>query len=115
MNGLPFNDIDYCKYGMPYRKRTRLWNNIDCWRPRPLCKRDCDNMNANRKRHKETAQRAPPSSREELQELQTTEIVDLYKLGGNPEPLITEIVASMGDNNISNPMIYTDGCNKVGS
>ena len=22
MNGIPFNDIDYCKYGMPYRKRT---------------------------------------------------------------------------------------------
>ena len=64
MNGLPFNDIDSCKYGMPYRKRTRLWNNIDCWQSRPLCKRDCNNMNANRKRHKETAQRAPPSGRE---------------------------------------------------
>ena len=44
MNGLPFSDIDYCKYGMPYRKRTRLWNNIDCWQSRPLCKRDCDNI-----------------------------------------------------------------------
>ena len=26
MWGLPFKDIDYCKYGMPYRKRTRIWN-----------------------------------------------------------------------------------------
>ena len=24
MNGLRFNDIDYCKYGMPYKKMTRL-------------------------------------------------------------------------------------------
>jgi hypothetical protein len=29
MNGLPFSDIDYCKYGMPDRTMTRLWNNID--------------------------------------------------------------------------------------
>ncbi|MFM7984943.1 MAG: hypothetical protein ACKPKO_37040, partial [Candidatus Fonsibacter sp.] len=33
---LPFNDVDYCKYGMPYRKRTRLWNNVECWDPRPF-------------------------------------------------------------------------------
>ena len=35
---LPYNDLDYCKYGMPYRKRTRLWNNIEAWTTRPLCK-----------------------------------------------------------------------------
>ena len=29
MNGLPYKDIDYCKSGMPYRKRTRLWTNLD--------------------------------------------------------------------------------------
>ena len=28
MWGLPYRDIDDCKYGMPYRKRTRLWNNV---------------------------------------------------------------------------------------
>ena len=41
MWGLPFKDIDYCKYGMPYRKRTRIWNNIFNWNPKPLCKKDC--------------------------------------------------------------------------
>ena len=39
MNDLPYVDIDYCKYGMPYRKRTRLWNNINQWKPQPLCKK----------------------------------------------------------------------------
>ena len=57
MWGLPFKDIDYCKYGMPYRKRTRIWNNVFRWEPRPLCKRDCNSMNETRTRHIEEAQR----------------------------------------------------------
>ena len=55
MWGIPYKDIDYCKYGMPYRKRTRLWNNIFNWIPRPLCNKDCDSMNGNK--HIATAQR----------------------------------------------------------
>jgi hypothetical protein len=41
MNGIPYNDVDYCKYGMPYKKRTRMWNNIDLWRPKSLCTKNC--------------------------------------------------------------------------
>ena len=48
MTGLPFVDIDYCKYGLPYRKRTRLWNNVCHWSPKPLCKKDCGNMEGNK-------------------------------------------------------------------
>ena len=40
MEELPYFDIDYCKYGFNYRKRTRIWTNIKCWKPRPLCKKD---------------------------------------------------------------------------
>jgi len=29
MKDLPFEDVDYCAYGYPYKKRTRLWNNFD--------------------------------------------------------------------------------------
>ena len=39
MWGIPYKDIDYCKYGMPYRKRTRIWNNVFGWEPRPLFER----------------------------------------------------------------------------
>ena len=36
MDEFDFKDVDYCNYGMPYRKRTRLWNNITTWKPREL-------------------------------------------------------------------------------
>jgi C-5 cytosine-specific DNA methylase len=62
MYGLPFKDVDYCKYGLSYRKRTRLWNNVFNWKPRPLCKADCGKIREGSKRkHVEVAQRGPHS------------------------------------------------------
>ncbi len=29
MLGIPFVDVDYCQYGKDYRKRTRIWTNIE--------------------------------------------------------------------------------------
>ena len=64
MNDLPYVDIVYCKYGTPYRKRTRLWNNVSQWLPKPLCETDCDSMNGNK--HKATAQRLPNGKKPRL-------------------------------------------------
>jgi len=42
MKGLPYVDVSYCKYGLPYKKQTRLWTNI----PLKLltCNKDCNFM-----------------------------------------------------------------------
>ena len=91
MSGKLFKDVDYCKYGMPYRKRTRLWNNLDEWKPQPLCKKDCGNMNGNR--HKETAQRAPSNSKDTWPEnYRLFKQHELYRI---PEALINEIFSAM--------------------
>ena len=73
MYGLPFVDVDYCRYGMLYRKRTRIWNNVFQWVAEPLCVKDCWAMNESGTRHRETAQRGPckghPSNRHKQSEL----------------------------------------------
>ena len=35
MQGMDFFDVDYCKYGFKYRKRTRIWTNCKTWTPNP--------------------------------------------------------------------------------
>ena len=91
MKGLPYFDIDYCKYGFNYRKRTRLWTNLDTWTPRPLCKKDCDSMDGNR--HKETAQRAPSGKKENWKEGYTLfKQKDLYRI---PQALVEEIMTAV--------------------
>ena len=39
MESLPFVDCDYCMYGKPYRKRTRIWTNKKC--NMLLCNKEC--------------------------------------------------------------------------
>ena len=89
---LAFYDVDYCKYGMPYRKRTRLWSNLQNWKPKPLCKKDCGMMNGNR--HKETAQRAPSHNKETWPDNYTLFKQNyLYKI---PHELVADILKMVG-------------------
>ena len=50
--------VDYCKYGMPYRKRTSVWTNTGWLPAKPLCKHDCAASDG--RKHMATAQRGGP-------------------------------------------------------
>jgi len=89
MTELPYNDVDYCRYGM--NKRTRLWNNINTWKPKSLCKKDCEAMNETKTRHIQEAQRSG-STHERRQIQQKFKQSELYKV---PSPLIFEIFNSI--------------------
>ncbi len=39
---LPYTDVDYCMYGLPYKKRTRIWNNFGFEGFK--CNKECGNM-----------------------------------------------------------------------
>ena len=87
MKDLDYYDVDYCRYGFEYRKRTRLWTNLKSWKPRPLCKTYCKLVG---NRHKETAQRLPCKGRWEEQRKKTHD--ELYRI---PEELIYDIISNL--------------------
>ena len=91
MWGIPFKDVDYCKYGLPYRKRTRIWNNVFSWEPKPLCKKDCNSMNETKTRHIQEAQQAG-STRERILTQQRFLTSELYRV---PKELIADIFLSI--------------------
>ena len=91
MKDLDYFDVDYCKYGFNYRKRTRLWTNLKNWKPKPLCQKDCGKVVNNR--HIETAQRAPSNSKDKWPENYTLfKQSDLYRI---PEALVEEIMTAV--------------------
>jgi len=51
MKCIPYTDISYCKYGLPYKKQTRLWNNFGFIGK--VCNNDCNFLisGVKRKRH----------------------------------------------------------------
>jgi hypothetical protein len=83
-------DIDYCKYGMLYRKRTRLWNKVFQWNPKQLCKKDCGNISDNK--HIATAQRMPSGNESTWGNKPQFKQDDLYVI---PKQLIYEIFLSI--------------------
>ena len=80
----PFVDVDYCKYGMSYRKRMRLWNNLLTFAPRLLCRHDCPATRPGTRKHEQTAQRGSRGS-----ELNTHRREELYRV---PRELVEHLL-----------------------
>ena len=93
MQELDYNDLDYCKYGMPYRKRTRLWNNCITFTPKQ-CRRDCLAMNETRKKHKQIAQQSPHGAKVGWGDKHKFKRDELYMV---PRELVVEIVRAVNE------------------
>ena len=92
MEPLPYNDLDYCKYGMPYRKRTRIWNDIEAFVPHPLCKYDCPAMGPGARRHMVVAQRGYNRMKDGTWEPNTNRTTDLYRI---PRQLVEQLADAL--------------------
>ena len=94
MTDIDFYDVDYCKYGFRYRKRTRIWTNLKGWETKPLCKKDCGNIVDGR--HLETAQRLPCGKKADWGENYIiNKQRDLYRI---PQQLIEEFFQQVCSN-----------------
>ena len=91
MSHLSYNDVDYCKYGMPYRKRTRLWNNCLAFESN-LCYRDCEAMDEQKKKHKQIAQQSPSGAKTEWGDRHKFKRNELYMV---PRDLVLEILRAV--------------------
>ena len=93
MDQFPYVDVDYCRYGMPYRKRTRLWSIVaPTLRLQPLCRHDCAATDETGKRHSAVAQRMPSGRRDSWGDRPRHTQSDLHRI---PEPLIEDIIRSL--------------------
>ena len=92
MSDLPYKDVDYCKYGMPYRKRTRLWNNIITFLPRPLCKHDCPATQPGARRHSQIAQHGPSLKKDGTWAPNSQSTTQLYRI---PKELVLHLLQAV--------------------
>lgn len=51
MDGLPYYDVNYCQYGLPYKKTTRIWTNKENFYPKVCNKQTCIYLNEKRTKH----------------------------------------------------------------
>ena len=89
VKGLPFFDTSYCRYGLQYRKTTRIWSNLALCLQRPCSIRDpCSVMIG--KRHPMTAQQGRRDS-DSADNNNTCSQRELYRI---PDGLCDEIAVA---------------------
>ena len=65
MRGIPWQDVTYCRYGVKYKKPTRLWGRFP-FQLRPICRRHDPCEHVVDGRHLEHAQRGSGKTLQEL-------------------------------------------------
>ena len=93
VQGLPFKDVTYCKYGYFYKKTTRIWNTMgDAWQPQPVCSKasPCEAF-AQHGHHPMTAQRGSGRVRGALKPADKCSLEQLYSI---PSALCDELAAA---------------------
>ena len=68
--------VDYCRYGLPYRKRTAIWSNCRFFMPK-LCDRNCGGFSDGR--HGLWAQRGSCFTQEDLYRIPRDLVIDIFR------------------------------------
>jgi site-specific DNA-cytosine methylase len=88
MLGLPFTDIDYCRYSdWGYKKRTRIWTNVNY--EGKVCNKACGNMNGTK--HKKSVGNSSYRNKYGAETDYTVRLANRYRI---PEKLIQELFAA---------------------
>ena len=88
MLGLPFTDIDYCRYSdWGYKKRTRIWTNVEY--EGKVCNKACGNMNGTK--HKKSVGNSSYRNKYGEETDYTVRLANRYRI---PEKLIQELFAA---------------------
>ena len=86
---ISFTDVDYCMYGLPYKKRTRIWNNFDF--KGTLCNKKCGNVVDGR--HISNCGHTNKKYTSKMNNFTNTSLKDRYRI---PEKLIKSWIDSFG-------------------
>jgi hypothetical protein len=82
MEGIPFTDTSYCKFGYPYRKRTRIWHNLGEYLSLPpmCCKHNPCAHAQQTGGHPQSAQRGPCKKKGIRQAADVCTLQQLYSI-----------------------------------
>jgi hypothetical protein len=93
VQGIPFSDVTYCKYGFAYKKATRIWHTLgEAWNPHAMCCKatPCDAF-ARLGHHPQTAQRGSGRVKGTLKPSDQCSLEQLYSM---PPALCDEIASA---------------------
>lgn len=93
---LPYTDVDYCMYGLPYKKRTRIWNNFNFVGEK--CNKNCGNISNGR--HISNCGHYAKKYTSKINNFHSTNLRERYRI---PEQLIKSWINQFSPSSPSSP------------